>query len=131
MDNICLSDGEWKLMKALWKNTPSTITQLVALLKEETNWTKHTVITMLSRLEKKRAVAFEEGGKAKLFYPLVKESEVTIEETKGFLDKVYNGSLSLLVNTMVGNQSLSKKEIHELYQILQKAEVDQNDRNSN
>lgn len=131
MDNICLSDGEWKLMKALWRNTPSTITQLVALLKEETNWSKHTVITMLGRLEKKGAVAYEEGGKAKLFYPIVQESEVTIEETKGFLDKVYDGSISLLVNTMVGNQSITKDELEELYQILQKAEVKDRDRNSN
>lgn len=122
MDIICLSDGEWKLMKTLWRNTPCTITQLVALLKEETNWSKHTVITMLSRLEKKGAIGYDEGGKAKLFYPIVKESEVTLEETKGFLDKVYNGSISLLVNTMVGNQSISKKEMEELYRILQKAE---------
>lgn len=122
MNTICLSDGEWKLMKTLWRNTPCTITQLVALLKEETNWSKHTVITMLSRLEKKGAISYEEGGKAKLFFPIVKESEVTLEETKGFLDKVYNGSLSLLVNTMVGNQSISKKEMEELYRILQKAE---------
>lgn len=131
MDTICLSDGEWKLMKALWRNTPCTITQLVALLKEETNWSKHTVITMLNRLEKKGAIAYEEGGRAKLFYPIAQESEVTLEETKGFLDKVYNGSLSLLVNTMVGNKSMSKEEIEELYQILQKAEVDHNVRNSN
>lgn len=131
MGNIFLSDGEWKLMKTLWRNTPCTITQLVALLKEETNWSKHTVITMLGRLEKKGAVAYEEGGKAKLFYPIVQESEVTIEETKGFLDKVYDGSISLLVNTMVGNQSITKDELEELYQILQKAEVKDHDRNSN
>ncbi|BCN30917.1 BlaI/MecI/CopY family transcriptional regulator [Anaeromicropila herbilytica] len=131
MGSIYLSDGEWKLMKALWRNGPCTITQLVILLKVETNWSKHTIITMLGRLEKKGALAYEEGGKAKLFYPIVKESEVTIDETKGFLDKVYNGSISLLINTLVGNQSISKEELDELHQILQKAEVDQIDRDSN
>lgn len=131
MSSIFLSYGEWKLMKQLWENTPSTITQLVALLKDETNWSKHTVITMLGRLEKKGAVEYEDGGKAKLFYPIVKESEVTIEETKGFLDKVYNGSISLLVNTMVKNQSVSKKELEELYDILKKAEEKNDAGNSN
>lgn len=131
MNNIFLSDGEWKLMKQLWENTPSTITKLVALLKDETNWSKHTVITMLGRLEKKGAIKYEDGGKAKLFYPNVKESEVTIEETKGFLDKVYNGSISLLVNTMVKSQSVSKKELEELYDILKEAEAKNNAGNTN
>lgn len=131
MNNIFLSDGEWKLMKQLWENTPSTITKLVALLKDETNWSKHTVITMLGRLEKKGAIKYEDGGKAKLFYPIVKESEVTIEETKGFLDKVYNGSISLLVNTMVKSQSVSKKELEELYDILKEAEAKNDAGNTN
>ncbi|WP_066720178.1 BlaI/MecI/CopY family transcriptional regulator [Clostridium sp. Marseille-P299] len=131
MNNIFLSDGEWKLMKQLWENTPSTITKLVALLKDETNWSKHTVITMLGRLEKKGAIKYEDGGKAKLFYPNVKESEVTIEETKGFLDKVYNGSISLLVNTMVKSQSVSKKELEELYDILKEAEAKNDAGNTN
>lgn len=130
MSNICLSDGEWKLMKRLWENAPCTITRLVALLKDETNWSKHTVITMLGRLEKKGAIIYKDGGRAKLFYPIIKESEVTVEETKGFLNKVYNGSISLLVNTMVGNQSVSKKELEELYSILKKAEADYNAGNS-
>jgi BlaI family penicillinase repressor len=86
---------------------------------------------MLGRLEKKGALAYKEGGKAKLFYPIVQESDVTIEETKGFLDKVYGGSISLLINTLVGNRSISKEELEELNQILQKAEVEHHDRNTN
>ena len=53
---INLSDGEWKLMIQLWEGAPKTIAQLTAALKEETEWEKHTVITMLSRLEAKGAV---------------------------------------------------------------------------
>ena len=30
-----LSDGEWALMKVLWKASPMTITQLTAALKED------------------------------------------------------------------------------------------------
>ena len=33
-----LSDGEWALMKVLWKASPMTITQLTAALKEETRF---------------------------------------------------------------------------------------------
>ena len=62
MANIPLSDGEWKLMNQLWGKSPATITQLTERLAPETGWTKHTIITMLSRLEKKGAVAHRENG---------------------------------------------------------------------
>ena len=53
---VNLSDGEWKLMNRLWEGGELTIAQLTAALREETGWGKHTVITMLSRLEAKGAV---------------------------------------------------------------------------
>ena len=67
---INLSGSEWKLMNRLWERSPRTITQLTAALKEETGWTKNTVITMLSRLEAKGAVGHREGARAKEYYPL-------------------------------------------------------------
>lgn len=117
-----LSDGEWKLMRILWEEAPRTITELVAALHGETGWTKHTVITMLGRLEKKGAVAYREGERAKQFYPLLKKEETELRETKGFLKKVYNGSLGLMVSQMVKEKSLSKEEVEELYSILKQAE---------
>ena len=45
--------------------------QLVEQLREDTGWSKHTVITMLSRLEAKGAVRHEEGERAKQFYPIL------------------------------------------------------------
>ena len=48
---IDLSNSEWKLMNRLWQDAPMTITELTAALKEDTGWTKNTIITMLSRLE--------------------------------------------------------------------------------
>lgn len=38
-------------------------------------WTKHTIITMLSRLEKKGAVAHRENGRAKEFWPVLDQAE--------------------------------------------------------
>ena len=52
-----LSNGEWTLMNALWERQPATVAQLVHALAPETGWSKHTVMTMLSRLEQKGAVS--------------------------------------------------------------------------
>jgi BlaI family penicillinase repressor len=121
---INLSDGEWSIMNLLWKSAPKTITQLTAALKETTGWSKHTIITMLNRMEAKGAVRFEKGVRAKQYYPAVERTETALNETENFLGKVYSGSLGLMVNTMVEKNSLTKKEIDELYAILKKAEDD-------
>lgn len=127
MKKISLSETEWKLMDALWEEPPKTIMQLTKALEENTGWKKNVVITMLKRLEAKGAVRHEEGVRAKQFYPAVSREDTALEETKGFLDRVYNGSLGLMVNAMVSSRALSEKEIAELMEILKKAEEEKHD----
>lgn len=122
MVNINLSDGEWKIMNVLWEGEAGTITELTAALTAETGWDKHIIITMLNRMEKKGAVSFRTQGRAKRYYPLVSYSEVSLRETRGFLDKVYRGSIGMMVNAMVEDKALSDQDIEELYTILEQAE---------
>ena len=118
---ITLSDGEWKLMNRLWNHAPRTITELVAALREETGWSKNTVITMLGRLEAKGAVRHEEGQRAKLYYPVTDREDAARTETESFLDKVYGGSLGLMMSAMVDSRRLTPEDIAELSAILEKA----------
>lgn len=116
-----LSDSEWKLMKKLWQQAPRTITELTAAFKEDTGWTKNTIITMLSRLEQKGAVRYEEGTRAKRYYPCLKQEDASRQETENFLDKVYGGSLGLMMSAMVESRALTEEDIAELSEILRKA----------
>lgn len=126
-EKITLSDGEWKIMNLLWEAPPKTVMQLTKELQAETGWGKNTVITMVKRLEAKNAVRHEEGERAKLFYPRIPRDEAALEETRGFLKRVYEGSFSMMVHSMVSSKALSKKDIEELYAILDKAEEEVRD----
>ena len=119
---ISLSNGEWKLMNCLWKQSPQTITALVEALKEDTGWNKHTVIPMLSRLESKGAVHFIQGARAKQYYPSIPREESVIAETRSFLSKVHSGSVGVMLSAMIDHKALSKEELDELYGILEKTE---------
>ncbi len=121
-NRIRLSDGEWIIMNVLWQSAPKTITELTAILKESTGWSKHTVITMLGRMETKGVITYQKSVKAKEYYPAVERTETVMGETESFLYKVYSGSLGLMLNTMVEKKNISKAEIDELYGILKKAE---------
>ena len=118
---INLSGSEWKLMNRLWARSPRTITQLTAALKEETGWTKNTVITMLSRLEAKGAVRCQEGGRAKLYYPALDRRDAARAETESFLGRVYGGSVGSMMSAMVDSRQLTAEDIAELSAILEKA----------
>ncbi|WP_320956365.1 BlaI/MecI/CopY family transcriptional regulator [Enterocloster asparagiformis] len=126
MKKIGLSETEWKLMDELWEEPPKTITQLTRALEEDTGWGKNVIITMLKRLEAKGAVRHEEGERAKQFYPAVSREDTALEETRGFLNRVYSGSLGMMVDAMVNSRSLSDREIEELKEILKKAEEGRN-----
>ena len=78
---INLSGSEWKLMNRLWEQSPRTITQLTAALHSETGWGKHTVITMLSRLEAKGAVRCQQGVRAKQYFPAIERQAAARAET--------------------------------------------------
>lgn len=120
MKQISLSDNEWKLMGRLWERSPRTITELTADLREETGWSKNTIITMLSRLEAKGAARHEEGARAKAYYPAVDRETAARAETESFLGKVYGGSLGLLVSAMVESRALTEEDLAELSAILEK-----------
>ncbi len=113
-----LSNGEWTLMNALWELQPATVTQLVRTLQAETGWTKHTVMTMLARLEQKGAVSCEQGERARLYSAVLERDRAAARETNSFLSKVYGGSLGLMVNEMLRAHSLSEEEVDELRAIL-------------
>ena len=118
---INLSDSEWKLMNRLWARNPMTIMELTAALKEETGWSKNTVITMLTRLEGKGAVRCVQGLRAKQYYPAIERQAAAKAETESFLGKVYGGSLWLMMSAMVESRGLTESDIAELSAILEQA----------
>ena len=118
---VSLSNMEWKLMNSLWSAAPMTLMQLTRALEEDTGWTKHTVITMLTRLEAKGAVRWEQIGRTRHYSPVVTREEARREETAGFLDRVYGGRLGLMMNALVEDHALTTEDIDELSEILRRA----------
>ena len=72
-------------------------------------------------MEAKGAVRYQTEGRTKQFHPLLEEREAELQETKDFLDKVFQGKLGLLLHTLVEQQSFSEDEIQELQDVLDRA----------
>ena len=118
---ISVSPGEWRIMELLWKQ-PQTLMELVRSLGKSEGWAKSTVTTMVRRMEGKGLICYDEDGRTKTFRADVAREEIVATETDSLLRRAYNGSLGLLVSTMAQRNDLTRKDIDELYAILQKAE---------
>lgn len=122
MDQIKLTGSEWSVLESLWQTNPQTVMQLVADMRQRVGWAKSTTITTLRRMEEKGLVHCEIIGKGKSYTPAVGQEQAEISETRSFLNRVYRGSVGLMMSAMAQRQDLSKAEIAELRDILAKAE---------
>ena len=122
-----LTNTEWEVCECLWETSPLTMTQIAARLTERTGWTKSTGETLVRRMAEKGLLRWEQGAKAKLYSPTVAREDAVVRETRGFLQKVFGGSVGLLVNTMAEREELSREEIDQLYAALKKLEEKHHD----
>ena len=118
MENIKLNASEWNVLNCLWENHPRTVMQLVADLEESVGWAKSTTITTLRRMEEKGMVCVEQTGRGKSYTPAVEREQAVTAETHSFLERVYQGSIGLMMSAMAKRQELSANEVAELRSIL-------------
>ena len=122
MEQTKLTASEWSVLDSLWRESPQTVMQLVANLGKTAGWAKSTTITTVRRMEEKGLLRWEQAGKAKIYFPAVEKEQAVTAETRSFLDRVYEGSVGLMMSAMARRQELSREEIAELREILQRAE---------
>lgn len=128
MDFEHLSPGEWILMKELWKKHPLTMNELLEAVSPETGWSKATVFVMLQRLEKKGKVRIFGTRNLHYYVPLIERKPVADNETASFLKRVYDGSFGMMVAAMADNKAISKRELAEIREILDKYENETKER---
>lgn len=116
-----ISDAEWKVMEIVWQQHPVTAAEIIEALTVTTDWNRKTIHTLIRRLVQKEVLGIARENPY-VYYPLIEEEFCKKEETKSFLEKVYNGSLQLLMANFLKNENLSKQEIKELKKLLDECE---------
>lgn len=116
-----LTNQEWYVMKSLWNESPKSLMELVEELGETMSWSKSTCATMVRRMTEKEIIAYEMDGKTKRFYPLIKKEDAIVPETNSFLQRIFDGSVGVFMNTLIRQGELSDSDIDELQEILKQA----------
>ena len=114
-----VSNNEWYVLECLWESAPKTLMQIVEECREKSGWAKSTTATMVKRMGEKGLIRYEEGGRAKLFYPLEKREHVAVRQTREFLQRIYHGSVGIMMNTLAKQDGLTEKDLRELEEFLE------------
>lgn len=120
MNKLQITDAEFCVIKALWKNEPCTSAEIVNEVSKQQDWNDKTIRTLINRLVSKGAVKAEKTRtKAFTYSSLISEKDYMNVENKNFLNKLYGGSVKLMLASFVENNNLSDEEIQNLKNILE------------
>lgn len=122
MEEIKLAASEWNILNCLWEHSPRTVMQISNELEKTVGWARSTTITTLHRMEAKGLVRCEQAGRGTAYIPLVERDQASLAETKSFLDRVYQGSVGMMMSAMAKQEGLSLEQIAQLRAILDDAE---------
>lgn len=114
-----ISESEWVVMEYLWENPLATITEIRKALSAN-GWSDSTIKTLVRRLVSKKAVAINDEEPVFRYKSLLSKNECRLKETKSFLNRVYNGSVSMLVTNLASESNLNEKETAELLSLIEK-----------
>ena len=111
-----ISESELILMKIIWKNEGAALYSFIMdeFEKDNNEWKKNTVLTLLSRLVEKKYLKTKKIGRRNEYVALVSEKEYQAIQTHSFLDKIYEGNVKNLVSTLLQQDILSAEELAEI-----------------
>ncbi len=125
MGDFHITDGELEILETLWeKDEPIIFGELLEAFHTRTkkDWKKQTMNTFLFKMQQKKLVEAVGGGRFKKYKPLITKEQYTIEVSKDFLDKNYEGSVSKMLSALNGGEKLDKKEVDALKKLLEEWE---------
>lgn len=114
------TDSEWKVLSVLWAGEAQPLGQIYQSLQAQTQWSRTTVHTYLTRMEKKGLVSTDDHS-PKRYFATQSQEDLAQAEREALL--VRHGSAGRLVASFVQDGALSQAERDDLRCLLDQMEV--------
>jgi predicted transcriptional regulator len=114
-----ISEAESVVMDILWTRSPLGADDVAAALADRRDWQEATNKTLLNRLHNKGAVEAVRDGRRYLYSPKIRREDWVLEESRGLLERLFDGRVAPLVAHFSAHRKLSRKDIAELRKLLE------------
>src|SRR5437867_5138794 len=115
---IELTESEWSIIKAVWKNEPCAAPIIQEKLHKQTDWTYSTVRTLMDRMVAKRLLTAEKIRNLTLYRSAVTRQQAQRGELLYALKHAFNGALTPMVQCLLETSDLSAHELAELESLI-------------
>lgn len=115
-----LFDSERKVMEVIWKEGEVTAKQISLTLRDTIGWNKNTTYTVIKKCIQKGFIERLEPNF--VCRALLSKEQAVQDDTREFVNRVFDGSVPLLFSALLSQKALSKKELEELKQMINEME---------
>lgn len=118
-----LSSSQLEIMKIIWERRETTISEVWHELQSRRKIARATVQTVIARLEEKGWLKHREVGQAFMYSAVSEQSEIQRTLVDNLCNRVFDGSASGLVWTLLDSRGVSKKDLERIHELISKAET--------
>ncbi len=118
--NYELTEAEWAIMQAVWDNQPCAAPSVQEVLESERGWTYSTVKTMMDRMAAKGLLETERVRNLILYRSAITKQQAQKGEIMRAVKRAFDGALTPMMQFLIDNNKLSKRELNELETMIKK-----------
>ncbi len=113
-----ISEAEYEIMKIIWDEYPISTNEICEKAQQTHSWNQKTIHTLLTRLNTKKVISYEQKGRMYYYYPLISQKKYLEQENHLFLKRFYNGEMAPMLSALLSNSEVSDSELQNLYDII-------------
>ncbi len=117
-----LGESEMEILHHVWEMGEATVAQVRERILKDRKVAYTTVMTIMKNLNDKGFLKYYKDGNTYVYSARIEPEEVQSNLVSGLIDKVFKGSTSALVQTLVKGENISEKELKELRDMIDNME---------
>jgi predicted transcriptional regulator len=117
-----LTDAELEIMHVVWELDGGTVRQVHERLNQQRPLAYTTVMTMMNILEEKGHLSRRKEGRAYRYEPVKPKNQVISGMVDDFVGRVFEGSATPLIVSLVKDKKISKKDLEEIARMIRETE---------
>ena len=119
---IKLGRVELQIMNVIWENGTATVYEVKEALSRGRKPAYSTILTMMRKLEAKGYLEHDVHERTYVYRPAISKKVVRHSMLGDVLDRLFEGSPSLLLNSLVEQDRISEKELRKIRKLMRERE---------
>ncbi len=115
-----LTEAEWEIIQVVWEHEPCAAPTVQEELAARKKWTYSTVKTLMDRMVVKGLLTTGRIRNLMLYRSAISQQDARQGELRRTVKRAFGGAFTPMMQFMVENDALSRKELDELETLIRK-----------